>query len=74
MMMSKRKRKSKRKIRKDCERKRKYDTQKIAQNRANFLNKIGVRIKPYQCPNCGGWHLCKRDKGAVVREIFKKLK
>ena len=41
-----------------CSRKRRYATRGDATRKASFCEtRRGVRLRPYLCPYCGGWHL-----------------
>ncbi|WP_035216165.1 hypothetical protein [Desulfobulbus elongatus] len=59
-----------RKTRKSCREKKRYASQAAANRRAVELNRKGVRIKPYWCPVCGGWHMTHRSPTAVLNEAF----
>lgn len=58
------------KINKSCRHKKKYPSEGSALGRAGHLNSKGIRVKPYLCACCKGWHLCKRDKVSVLTELF----
>lgn len=58
------------KIKRSCRDKKRYASREAATRRAIELNRKGVRVKPYTCPACGGWHLTHRSPVAVLNEAF----
>lgn len=56
-----------------CRSKRTYPSQDAAQKRAGWLHTKGVRLKPYKCSICSKWHLCSRDKTAVLIDLFEQI-
>lgn len=65
---------SRAKMRKSCANKTKHKTIGAAQHHTRHLDKKGVFVKPYECPICKGWHVCKRDPVQTVYALLDKIK
>jgi len=53
-----------------CRNKKKYGSQDAAQQRATFMYRKGLQLKPYLCPVCRGWHLTKINWRSRLNRAF----
>lgn len=56
-----------------CRTKGVFPTLESAQRVAGRMNARDKRVKPYQCDICGKWHICARNKVAVLTELFDRI-
>ena len=65
---------SRAKMKKSCANKTRHRTQQAAHHHVSHLHSKGVFVKPYECPICKGWHICKRDPAQTVYALLDKIK
>lgn len=64
----------KRKMLRSCRTKKKYNSKKDAQKRADRLYKKDIMLSPYTCHICNGWHLRKIHWSKSLEKAFDKIK